>query len=187
MPGKGKLVALECIDEARLEQVTLRLYRWLCERAIPCEHTTEPTFGPVGAQMILHRSGRLQIDPLSLALVDLADRMDHLGRADGVLTWLDAGRHVLCRHYLLASFVRHLPHVDLDWLLRINARCPPPDLTLYLAPETSTHAQVEAYAQVIDAVRALGWPLVVDDGHGSTDELLARCRAHVAGLLGLEV
>ena len=75
MPDEGKLVALECVDEARLEQVAQRLYRWLCEQSIACEHTAEPTFGPVGTQLILHRSGRLQIDPVSLSLVDLADRM----------------------------------------------------------------------------------------------------------------
>lgn len=186
MPDKGKLVALECIDEARLEQVTQRLYRWLCECSIPCEHTVEPTFGPVGAQMILHHSGRLKIDPLSLSLVDLADRMDHLGRADGVLAWLDAGRHVLCRHYLLASFVRHLPHVDLDWQLQINARCRPPDLTLYFVPGEMEHAQAGAYLQVIGAVRARGWPVIVVDSHDSVDRVFALCQAHIADLIALE-
>lgn len=187
MSGKGKLIALESIDGVRLECIAQRLYRWLCSQAIACEHTVEPTFGPVGAQMLLHRSGRLQIDPLSLSLVDLADRMDHLGREDGILAWLDKGRHVLCRHYLLASLVRHLPYVDLDWLLRINARCRLPDLTLYLAPDETGHAQAEAYAQIIDAVRAAGWSVLVVDGRGSVDELVGQCRTHIAALLAAEV
>ncbi len=187
MSDSGKLIALESADEVLAERAMQHLYRWLCAQAIPCEYTAAPTFGPVGAQIILHRTGRLRIDPLSLALVDLADRLDHLGRRDGILTWLEKGRLVLCRHYLLASLVHHLPHADFDWLLQVNAPCRRPDLTLYLAAEAEKDAQGRLYTSVVDHLRALGWPILVVDACCAGDEqVFAHCRAHLVEFLKLE-
>lgn len=130
--GAGQLIALECVDEVMLEAQAQQLYRWLHGRGVAIELTGEPTYGPVGAQIRLARQGRLQVDPASLALWETADRMDHLGQENGILSWLAAGRHVLCARYLLFSYACHLDHVELDWLQRINARCRRPDLTLFL-------------------------------------------------------
>jgi len=132
MPGEGKLIVLEGPDDAVIEAQMRRLVRWLRGQGIAVEQTGEPTYGPVGAQIRLFQQGRLQIDPHSLALLWTADRMDHLGREDGILSWLADGRHVLCARYLLFSYACQLDHVELDWLKRINARCRHPDLTLFL-------------------------------------------------------
>jgi len=132
MPGEGKLIVLEGPDDAVIEAQMQRLVRWLRGQGIAVEQTGEPTYGPVGAQIRLFQQGRLEIDPHSLALLWTADRMDHLGREGGILSWLAGGRHVLCARYLLFSYACQLDHVELDWLKRINARCRHPDLTLFL-------------------------------------------------------
>lgn len=185
MADSGKLIALESADESLVERLTLRLYRWLGTRSVRCEHTAAPTFGPVGAQLILHRAGRLHLDPLSLPLVELADRLDHLGRPDGILAWLSDGRQVLCRHYLLASLARHLPCADLDWLLQINVPCRRPDLILYL--DTGPEHETQPYRSVIEGLRERGWSGIVIERLDDDEHLFVRCRAHLAHLLDLEV
>ena len=175
---------MECVDQAVLETQVQRLYRWLGECGIAAEHTAEPTSGPVGAQIVLYRQGRLCIDPLSLALYDIADRMDHLGRADGVLFWLSEGRYVLCARYLAFSYACHLERVDLGWLLKINARCRVPDLTLFLdvEPDVATADLSRNYRTAIDALQNDGQNVVMVDGRGVANQLFEQCCQHIANL-----
>jgi thymidylate kinase len=184
MACKGRLIALECIDEAVLDRLVQRLYRWLGERGIAAEHTAEPTGGPVGAQIVLSRQGRLRIDPLSLALYDVADRMDHLGRPDGILSWLSKGRYVLCARYLAFSYACHLDRVDLDWLLKINARCSVPDLTLFLdvEPDPATADLCRRYRIAVNALQDSGQNVFVVDGGEGIDQLFERCCQPIADL-----
>lgn len=185
MSTEGHLIALEGVDEELLDAASQKLYRWLRERGIAAERTAEPTGGPVGAQIRLWQSGRLSVDPVSLALYDLADRMDHLCRADGILAWLEAGRTVLCTHYLLASFARHSCHVGLDWLEKINARCRPPDLTLFLDtwPHTAAHIAPQ-YAAMVEILQSKGQHIVTVAG--SVEDVNRLCQQHIARLLGCE-
>ena len=184
MAREGKLIVLESVDDTILRFQIQRLYRWLNERGVPVEHTAEPTGGPVGAQLLLYRQGRLRIDPLSRALYDVADRMDHLGRADGILSWLAGGRDVLCARYVAYSCACHFDQVDLPWLLKINARCRPPDLTLFIdvEPDLETSGLYENYRRVVVALRSKGQHVVTVDGRGSEDQLFERCCRHVAAL-----
>lgn len=188
MAQEGKLIALEGVNETLLEVLVQRLYRWLGERGIAAEHTAEPTAGPVGAQIVLARQGRLCLDPLSLALYDVADRMDHMGRADGVLAWLSQGRYVLCARYLAFSYACHLAHVDLDWLLKINARCRVPDLTLFVdtGPDAATTDLYAHYQEALSALQRDGQDVVVVDGRGGIDMLFERCCRHITDLHGEE-
>ena len=132
MPGQAKLIVLEGVDEISLYGRMGRLYRWLRAQGIAVEQTHEPTHGPGGTQIRLFQQGRLHLDPASLALLWTADRLDHLGREDGVLSWLGEGRHVLCARYLLFSYAAQLDELPLAWLRQINARCRAPDLTLFV-------------------------------------------------------
>jgi thymidylate kinase len=172
-----------------LDALVQRLYRWLSERGIAVEHTAEPTSGPVGAQIVLYRQGRLRIDPLSLALYDVADRMDHLGRADGVLSWLSAGRYVLCARYLAFSYACHLEHVDLDWLLKINARCRVPDLTLFVdaEPDVAMASLDRHYRTAIGALQDGGQNVVIVDGREEMDRLFECCCQYIADLHSQEI
>ena len=184
MARNGRLIALECIDKVLLDTLVQRLYCWLGECGIAAEHTAEPTSGPVGAQIVLFRQGRLHIDPFSLALYDVADRMDHLGRIDGVLSWLSAGRYVLCARYLAFSYACHLDTVDLDWLCKINARCRIPDLTLFVdvVPDAATADLDRHYRLAIDALQREGQTAIVVDGQRGMTRLFDRCCQHIVDL-----
>ena len=192
MPVKGKLVALEGTDKAALNAQSERLYRSLCDRGIAVEQTQEPTFVTVGAQIRLHQQGRLEFDPASLALLCTADRMDHLGGEGGILSWLADGRHVLCVHYLLHSYAMQVDQIELEWLERINALCPAPDLTLFIDAPLLPSSTPEAerlrlgYARVIEPARQEGQAIAHIDGEISPQEIEQACQRHVAALLGLD-
>ena len=132
MPGEGRLVALEGIDEALLQAQAERLCHWLRDHEIAAEQTHEPTQGPVGVQIRLVQQGRLQLPPTSVALLEVADRLDHLACPGGILAWLAERRIVVCVHYTLSMYASHWHQLDWTWLRQINARCRPPDLTLFI-------------------------------------------------------
>ena len=180
----GKLIAIEGTTDTALDALAKKLYRWLRERDVAIELTGEPTYGPVGAQLRLYQQGRIEVDATTLALFDIADRMDHLGRADGMLAWLAEGRTVLCARYLAYSFAWHLDRVDLHWLQQINARCRVPDLTLFLdvEPDATTAGLEKNYCTALDALQSRGHNVLVIDGRDGGERLFERCCRHIAAL-----
>jgi len=186
MPAAGKLIVLEGVDEATLDIQLERLYRWLCERGIRAAQTQEPTRGPVGALIRLARQKRLQFDPTTLALLWVADRLDHLGCEGGVRDWLGEGRVVLCARYVTYSLAVMADQVDVDWNQQINARCPLPDLTLYVEPppsEPRLNLLQAQYERAFEAARRAGENVVRVPGHGSAEQVELACRAHISALL----
>jgi thymidylate kinase len=185
MAGAGVLIALEGAQDALLEAHAERLFRWLRERGVAVERAREPTNGPVGALIQLARQGRLRFDPASLALLAVADRMDHLEREGGILSWLEEGRVVLCVHYSVAAYARAPEGVEWAWLRLINARCRPPDLALWIDARGAAPL-VRRYRQVAARLQAQGEPLCTIDGRGTADEIHAACQRQVANLLSIE-
>jgi len=199
MEGQGKLIVLEGINDAALVELVEALCRWLREQGSAAEHTREPTYGPAGTQVRLAQQGRLELDPVSLALLSLADRLDHLEREDGIRTWLASGRHVLCVHYALHAYAWQWGQVDWAWQRRIDALCRAPDLTLYVDSPFSaldgacggdseglgSNAEIleKGYYQVIERLQAEGQPVVIVDGRDTPDEVYRACLRHVAHLL----
>jgi thymidylate kinase len=184
MAKQGKLIVLEGLDDATLGDLAASLCRWLRQQSLAVEQTREPTHGPAGSQVLLARQGRLQFDPASLALLGLADRLDHL-REGGVLSWLEQGRHVVCVYYALSAYARLWAQVDWTWLRRIEAPCRAPDLTLFVDVATTAGDPLRtAYLEAIERLRQEGQRIVPVDGRGGPDEVLARCRRHVGDLLG---
>ena len=175
--SEGRLIALEGADDAAVAALQERLYRWLQGAGVPVERAQMPTRGPIGLLLHVHAQGRLQLDPASLALLWTADRLDLLGREDGVRAWLAAGRAVLCTHYRLRAHATLLETPGLDggagWLAQIDAPCPTPDLTLYLAPAAGS-----PYARALAALTASGARVAQVPGERSPE-------AHVAALLGM--
>jgi hypothetical protein len=186
------LVALEGIDQDLLQVQAERLCHWLRDQQIAAEQTLEPTQGPVGVQIRLVQQGRLQLPPTSVALLEVADRLDHLSCPGGILAWLAERRIVICVHYTLFAYASHWHELDWTWLRQINARCRPPDLTLFIDAPAPPVAQVEqfgcnyraAYRAAIAALQNEQDPIVVIDGSGSEDEILGACQARLAPLLG---
>ena len=172
MPVTGKLIALEGPDHALLDRQAAQICRWLADLGIAIDRSAEPTGGPVGAQVRLHDQGRLHFTPQSLALLLVADRLDHLEKENGILSLLAAGRHVLCVGYTLSAYVRLSGQVPLDWHRRINARCRAPDLALYIGPDAR---------ELPETGDAIAW---VDAAAGK-EGIARHCRRHLSSLLSL--
>jgi thymidylate kinase len=100
---------------------------------------------------------------------------------------LEDGHHVLCAHYLLSSYAQLLDQVPFEWHSQINARCRPPDLTLYIDTSLAQgdklganyHRLLEAGLlqsplttteewSIPDAERHMATPLAFENAH-STD------------------
>ena len=185
MPDCARFIVIECADPALLDDLVDRLYRWLRESDIPAEQTGEPTRGPVGAQVRLSQQGRLRIDPAALALLQVADRLDHLASPGGTDAWLDQGRAVLCAGYLLASLASQWEQIDPEWWVRINERCRTPDLTLYVetAARSPEGERLQAcYAQAADYLRTLGQAILTVDGT-TVGDVLSLCQQHMRQVL----
>jgi dTMP kinase len=184
MAGAGMLIALEGAQDAPLEALAERLFRWLREQGVAVERTRQPTNGPVGALLQLARQGRLRLDPASQALLAVADRTDHLEREGGILSWLEEGRVVFCVHYLVAAYARAPEEAEWAWLVQINARCLSPALALWIdAPDGAPLAT--RYREVAARLQAQGDPLCAIDGRRTADEIYAACQRQVANLLGI--
>jgi thymidylate kinase len=195
VPGSGALIALEGGDDVVLDTLLERLYRWLRGEGIPAERAEAPTRSPIGALLRLQRQGRLQLDPACQALLWTADRLDQLGREDGLRALLAEGRVVLVARYLLHAYDllsgrRDRPDgVDLAWLERINAPCDAPDLTLYIGAMEAGAALsdreerlVEAAARRSRAARK-GGRVARIVGCETIDAAEAACRERIAALL----
>ena len=198
MVETGRLIVLEGLDDVALGALAVRLCDALREQGVAAEHTREPTYGPAGAQVRLARQGRLPLDPISLALLCLADCLDHLDREDGIRAWLAAGRHVFCVHYTLYVCAWQWGQVDWDWQRQIEASCLVPDLTLYLDSPLSAlngacvgDAEVlgsnaerleSGYCRAIERLQDEGQPVVVVDGRAAPDEVYRACLRYVADL-----
>jgi dTMP kinase len=177
MSSKGKLIVLEGSDDDLLGRLSESLHRWMRSLGMQVERTAEPTNGPVGTQIRLYRQGRLAFAPGCLALLLAADRLDHLGRERGMLSWLDDGRHVLCTRYLVSSLVQLYEQVPFDWHRQINAPCRTPDLTLWLDTADSG-----CYAHVVKTLSDEGQRVCRVSACESVDAVDRQCRSAIARL-----
>ena len=190
MSERGKLIAIEGADEGVLDALAEGLSRWLRDAGVPVEQTGAPTLGPAGAQIRLCQQGRFRLDPACLALLFTADRIDHLTRAGGILSWLDKGRHVLCVRYWLFSYAYLLDHVELSWLREIDAPCLLPDLTLFVETPPAGSAEDgerlrENYVRVTEVLQREGHRILRIDGTLPLDLIQGECQRQIGDWLRL--
>jgi thymidylate kinase len=190
MVETGKFIVLEAVDDLGLDGLSEELCRWLRGTGLPVEETAEPTHGPAGTQVRLARQGRLQFDATSLALLYLADRLDHVQHAGGLAHSLAEGRHVICRHYGLAAAARLWGQVEWDWLCSIDSLCRTPDLTLWvdLCPDGRKQRPKlwEAYQAAVSCLQTSGQKIVVVAGTRTPAQAALACKQEIARLLGLD-
>lgn len=137
---RGKFIVLEGIDGSGTTTQATHLLGWMAERGELAHGTRQPSTGPIGSLIRQVLSGRVvgrgadgkaaPVDPASVALLFAADRLDHI--ATEVLPHLEAGRHVVCDRYVLSSLAYQSLDTDLAFVRAINAKAPPPDLTIFL-------------------------------------------------------
>lgn len=187
MQYDGKLIALEGEDDQLLTAQMEKLHSWLQHQGLVAIKTSNPTNGPAGAQIKLHQQGRLSFGASCLAMLWMADRMDHLSCQEGILSQLSRGRHVMCSRYWLYSYVHLLDHVALDWHLQVNALCKLPDLTLYIDTprKKGSVGYRDAYLHVIDRLAQSDNEIVKVDGGSRPNVLDGACQHSIARLLSL--
>lgn len=196
----GRFVVFEGIDTAVLTDQASRLATWLRSEGLPVVTTREPTDGPIGAQIRLVQNGRLTVDQLTLAALYLADRMDHLYRAEGgILSDLVENNYVVCTHYLLSAYVYQSDVASFEWLRQINQLCRWPDLMIFIdTPVESVLRQLvkregykaeelerqratlenerDSYLQVIEQCGAEGDEVIRIDGNQPAATIHRQCR-----------
>ncbi len=98
--------------------------------------TAEPSDGPVGRllRQVLREKGAERLDPVSVALLFAADRVDHCTRV--IEPALRRGEVVVCDRYLGSSLAFQVVDgqgaIDAAWVFDINRRALVPDLTMLL-------------------------------------------------------
>jgi len=131
---RGRFVALEGLDGAGISTQARRLAARLDREGVNYYCTREPTDGPVGSHIRLALTGRLQVDPTTLALMFAADRSDHLHQVVGPR--LAAGVHVVSERQVLSSLAYQGAQLgDRAWVRAINrenTRRLSPDLIVFL-------------------------------------------------------
>lgn len=203
---RGRFVVLEGLDGSGISTQARRLAAALDLRGVAYHCTREPTDGPVGSQIRLALTHRLELDPTTLALMFAADRSDHIRTA--ILPRLEAGVHVVSERHVLSSIAYQGGQLaDPAWvgaINRENLRAVTPDLTVFLdvPPDVSLgridagrHARElfeqrdtlattrDAFLRGIDALRADGARVEIVDGTRPIAEVEAAIGRYVLDLL----
>jgi dTMP kinase len=134
---RGRFLVLEGLDGAGTTTQASRLCAWISTRGRRVHLTAEPSRGPVGTWIRHVLSGRLrgagggEFDPGALALLFAADRLDHW--ESEIRPRLEEGIDVVSDRYVLSSLAyQAVATGDAGWVTAINAKAPPPDLTVFL-------------------------------------------------------
>jgi dTMP kinase len=202
----GRFIVFEGVDSEAIADQARRMAEWLRSEGMAAVTTREPTDGPIGSQIRLVLNGRLQVDEMTLAVLFLADRLDHLHRGDnGILAELQRDRTVVCVRYLLSAYAYQSDIVDLQWLKQINQPCPWPNLTIFVDTlvERSIHQLVQregydtegveqrsrelgetrdSYLRAIEQCKLDGKEVTVVDGNQPPTAIHQRCRSLVERL-----
>ncbi len=139
---RGKFIVFEGIDgSGKSTQVKLLTERLKAENHSVYQ-TFEPTNSPIGSLIRNMLYGRIEGDEKTLAALYLADRLDHIqNTTNGMLKYLEGGKHVISDRYYFSSYAYHVPHVSLDWVVEANRICAEllrPDLIVFIDISTET-------------------------------------------------
>jgi dTMP kinase len=130
----GRLIVIEGIDGAGTTTLAGRLVAALRHRGVTVELEAEPTRGPFGAALRQAIEGRLELDPVAIALGFAADRADHIANpVRGITRTLDLGTWVVSDRYVASSIAYQASQgLDALWLAAINRHARRPDLTVFV-------------------------------------------------------
>jgi dTMP kinase len=160
----GRLIVVEGIDGAGTTTLAGRLVAALRHRGVSVELEAEPTRGPFGATLRQAIEGRLELDPVAIALGFAADRADHIANPSrGITRTLDLGTWVVCDRYVASSIAYQTSQgLDAEWLAAINRYARRPDLTVFVdtpleeclrrSSARSSHSDMFERRELLDAV-----------------------------------
>lgn len=203
--GRGRFIVFEGLDGAGTSTQLSMTAQWLRSYDVSVETTKEPSNGPFGAALRQAIEGRVQLDPVAMALGFAADRRDHVANDfNGIEKNLDGGSWVLCDRYLFSSLAYQVgDDVTEDWIREINRFIVEPDATIFIDtppdlcgeristrsinfelfhhPEHLTRSLVN-YQRLISAGHLIGRLFVVD-GTGSVEEVFSRIASRLSDWL----
>lgn len=130
MKGKGRFVVLEGIDGCGKSLQIKLLKRRLKREGKRVIFTKEHTDGLVGRVIDQVVNKKANLDPISLQLLFVADRVDHLKRV--VEPALRRGYLVVSDRYFWSTVAYGSLVAEKEWLLEINRVCLKPDLVILL-------------------------------------------------------
>ncbi len=209
--SQGIYLALEGLDGAGTSTQCQRLAEVLRQKGKTVVTTAEPSQGPIGVlirnalkQRIGLPQGAGPLTDETFALLFAADRVDHY--AAEVMPALERGHWVMSDRSFLSSLAYQGARVGMDWVATINARMPPPKLTLFLQVEVSAaegrrkkrggkadifenrktqEATAKQYQRAIALRRQVGDSIVDIDGGTDIETVTRRCFEAIASVVSL--
>ncbi len=132
----GRFIVFEGIDGCGKSTQSKRLYQRLKDTGRDVVATFEPSDGVVGRLIRKMLSGEVAVDQRTIAALFAADRTDHLVNAEnGVKSWVDTGKIVVCDRYYFSSYAYHAQYMDMEWVIHansLNADILRPHVTLFI-------------------------------------------------------
>jgi dTMP kinase len=123
-------LVLEGVDGCGKSTHAKLLAEWLTSRGRVVILTAEPTDGVIGRLIREVLSGKVEVDPKTLALLFTADRVEHV---KAIRQALDEGKDVISdRYYYSTVAYQAAQGVDRKWLLQMNRFALTPDLVILL-------------------------------------------------------
>ncbi len=201
----GRFIVLEGLDGAGTTTQARILGDALRGAGRRVHVTAEPSTGPAGVlirQVLTRRvtgPGGAGFDPVALALLFAADRLDHLSAE--VAPNVRAGVDVISDRFTLSSLAyQGLTTGDMAWVDAINSRATVPDLSVFLRVRAAVafarrraasadreifeegafqRRVAESYERAISRLRAAGQRIVEVDGEAPVDRVADAVRAEV--------
>ena len=130
---RGKFIVFEGIDGSG-KSLQLKLLRKKLPEAV---FTQEHTQGVVGKLVERVLNKEVSLNPVSLQLLFVADREDHLQKV--VVPAIEKGKIVVSDRYFWSTVAYGGLVAPKEWLLQVNRICLPPDLVIFLdvSPQTA--------------------------------------------------
>ncbi len=201
MAKKGKFIVFEGLDGAGTTTQTARLVRWLETQGRTVVSHAEPTKGVIGRLIRQVLRSEVDVPPIGLLHLFLADRACHVVEVGQLL---ESGVTVVCDRYVMSTIAYQSLVVSPAQLATLNERFLKPDLTILLNVPVKTcldrlaarRAEGEepeifetadrlerierAYQSALSEVRARGWSVSPMSGMDDPDAVEKRARLEVA-------
>jgi dTMP kinase len=123
-------IVLEGVDGCGKSTHARLLAEWLREKGRKARLTAEPTEGRIGSLIREILSGKVEVDPRTLALLFTADRMEHLAEIRAAQA--EGADIISDRYYYSTVAYQAAQGVDRQWLLTLNGFVIKPDLVILL-------------------------------------------------------
>lgn len=139
--GVNNFIVFEGIDGSGTTTQIKYLESVFSQRNISVNFTAEPTERPEGKLIRRILKGELDADPGTVTHLFASDRYQHLYGKGGIFEHLNRGEIVICDRYVLSSLAYQGISCGNDLPHYLNARFPPPGLTVFFRIEASKAMQ----------------------------------------------